>query len=142
MLEISANLCGEEQGTAYEDLHPGAHPRRTPRCRVLALEHNMELLLPRLANGQAVSAALPEACFVLLGRPVGSSVTKLKRINRPTAFLLELCDGAQPMAGVFDEVARSLGLSGSSRGTFAGEARGLLSDLIAAGLVCLSPPPD
>ena len=95
------------------------------RMAVCQVDFDLETLYPLLAQGQAAPFDA-DPCLVLIGRARGATVTRVKRINRATACLLDLCDGSRPVEQVLQEVSRRLAVQPDAVPHFTAEARALM----------------
>ncbi len=111
-------------------------PQLLSHAQVRSFDYDMEALYPGILRGEAVEA-LPDPCFILVGKLRGAMRVRLKRINAATARLLTLCDGTQTLAAIVDEVAAGLWLKSEERKAFTAECERFLAPLVESELIRL-----
>ncbi len=119
---------------AGRNARPGPGPPAMVNSRLRQFAYDWARLYPLVARGELTDAA-PESSWVLVGKVIGELAVKLRRVNPTTTRLLGLFDGVKSSEQAIIQVAEELGLNEFERLKFREEARRLLEQLAASGLL-------
>ena len=105
----------------------------TQNGRVASFGFDIERLYESLL-GDGTPVASSELCTALIGRVQGSMRVKIRKLNPPTARLIEQFDGSRPLRAAIAETADFLHLSNGDRARFESDCLAFARTLVDSGL--------